>query len=136
MLRPAVKPKEQTMHTIILASSRIDQWQVFSDALRADIQANIVKVRSAAEALQAAQTLSPLAVAIDTELGDLAGVELVRRLLGINAMINTALASEKPEEIFHAETEGLGILMQLSPLPTPAEAGRLAERLRQVAGTV
>ena len=124
------------MHTIILASSRLDRWQVFSDALRADIQADIVKVRSAAEALQAAQTLNPLAVAIDSELGDLPGVELVRRLLGINAMINTALTSEKPEEIFHAETEGLGILMRLSPLPTSAEAGRFAQCLRQVAGAV
>ena len=124
------------MHTIILASLRVDQWQTFSDALQAATRADIVKVRSGAEALKAAQKLNPMAVAIDAELDDLAGVELVRQLLGINAMINTALASEKPEEIFHKETEGLGILMQLSSLPTSAEAGRFAERLRQVAGAV
>lgn len=124
------------MRTIILASSRVDQWQAFSDALQAATQADIVKVRSGAEALQAAQTFNPLAVVVDAELDDLAGVELVRQLLSINAMINTALASDKPEEIFHEETEGLGILMQLSPLPTPAEAGRFAESLRQVAGVV
>lgn len=124
------------MHTIILASSRAGQWREFSDALRADMQADIVNVRSGAEALKAAQRFKPLAVAIDTELDDIAGVELVRQLLGINAMINTALASEKPEEIFHSETEGLGILMQLSSLPTSAEAGRFAECLRRVAGAV
>jgi CheY-like chemotaxis protein len=124
------------MHTILLASPRVDQWQSFSDALRGDSQANIVKVRSGAEALEAARTIGPLVVAIDAELGDFTGVELVRRLLGINAMISTALVSDQSEEIFHEETEGLGILMKLSPLPTSAEAGRLAECLRQVTGAV
>lgn len=124
------------MQTIILASPRVDQWQAFSDALRSGAQANVVKVRTGAEALEAAQTLKPMAVAMDAELDDFSGIELVRRLLQINAMINTALASDKPEEIFHEETEGLGILMKLSLLPTSAEAGRLAECLRQVTGAV
>jgi CheY-like chemotaxis protein len=124
------------MQTIILASPRVDQWQAFSDALRAGFQANVVKVRTGAEALEAVQTLKPMAVATDAELDDFSGIELVRRLLQINAMINTALASDKPEEIFHEETEGLGILMKLSPLPTSAEAGRLAESLRQVTGAI
>jgi len=124
------------MHTIILVSPRVDHWKAFSNALRADTQANIVNARSGAEALEAAQVLKPLAMAIDAELGDLSGEELVRRLLGINAMINTALASGQSEESFHEETEGLGILMKLSPLPTSAEAGHFAECLRQVTGAV
>ena len=124
------------MQTIILVSPRVDQWEAFSDALRAGVQANVVKVRTGSEALEAAQRLKPMAVAMDAELADFSGVELVRRLLQINAMINTALTSDKSEEIFHEETEGLGILMKLSPLPTSAEAGRFAESLRQVTGAV
>ena len=124
------------MQTIILVSPRVDQWGAFSDALRAGVQANVVKVRTGSEALEAAQRLKPMAVAMDAELADFSGVELVRRLLQINAMINTALTSDKSEEIFHEETEGLGILMKLSPLPTSAEAGRFAESLRQVTGAV
>ena len=124
------------MQTIVLASPQVDQWKTFSEALRADTRANIVPVRSGAEALEAARTLKPLAMAVDAEMGDLSGAELVRRLIGINAMINTALASDEPEEVFHEETEGLGILMKLSPLPTPAEAGRFAECLRQVTGAI
>ena len=124
------------MHTIILASPRVDQWGAFSDALRADLDVDIVQARSAEQAEEAARKLNPLAVAIDATLGDLPGAELVRRLVGINAMINTALASEKSEEVFHEETEGLGILMKLSSPPTAAEAGRFAALLRQVAGVV
>jgi hypothetical protein len=124
------------MRTIILASPEVDQWQAFSEALQTAARADIVIVRSAAQALEAAQTLKPLAVAVGAKFSDLEGVELVRRLLRVDAMINTALASSDPEDIFHEATEGLGILMKLSPLPTPAEAGRLARFLGQVTGAV
>lgn len=122
------------MQMIILASPQGAQWQAFSDALRTNLGVDIVHARSGAQALEAAQKLNPLAVAIDGALGDFSGVELVRRLIGLNAMINTALASDHSEEVFHEETEGLGILMKLSSPPTSAEAGRFAARLRQVAG--
>jgi CheY-like chemotaxis protein len=128
--------KGETMHTIILASPQVDQWQAFADALGSGIQADIVKVRSALDAIEAAQSLRPQLVVIDAEIGDLSVTELIRRLLGIDAMINTAVASAEAEAIFHEENEGLGILMKLPPLPTSAEAGRLAECLRQVTGVV
>jgi hypothetical protein len=49
-------------------------------------------------------------------------------------MIYVAMASSRSEERFHEETEGLGLLMQLSPLPTSAEAGRLVDNLHQLSG--
>jgi CheY-like chemotaxis protein len=122
------------MQTIVLASPQVERWKPFSDALGARIQADIVIVRSGADAIEAAKTRHPQLVVIDAELGDLSAVELIRRLLGIDAMINTAVASAEAEAIFHEETEGLGILMKLPPLPTPAEAGRLAECLDQLQG--
>jgi CheY-like chemotaxis protein len=124
------------MLNIILASPQVDQWQAFSDALAAGIRADIVAVRSAADAIEAAHAQRPRLVVIDAALDDSTAVELIRRLLGIDAMINTAVASAAAEEIFHEETEGLGILMKLSPLPTSAEAGRLIECLRQVTGAI
>jgi CheY-like chemotaxis protein len=122
------------MLTIVLASPRVDQWQAFSDILASGTQADIVTVRTAADAIEAAQSLHPQLVVIDAELGDLTVAELIRRLLSIDAMINTAVASAEAEAVFHEETEGLGILMKLSPLPTAAEAGYLSEGLRQVTG--
>lgn len=47
------------MPAIILASSRPDHWRVFSDALQAEMQAEIVNVRSGAEALEVAQRSHP-----------------------------------------------------------------------------
>jgi CheY-like chemotaxis protein len=117
------------MQTIVLASPQVDRWQAFSDALGARIQSDITTVRSGADAIEAAKTLHPRLVVIDAGLGDMTAVELIRCLLGIDAMINTAVASAESEAIFHEATEGLGILMKLSPLPSPSEAGRLAECL-------
>ncbi len=122
------------MRSIILASPRIDQWEAFSDALRSEARVDIVPVRSGAEAIAAVQRRPPLAVAVDADLGDLSAVALIRRLLEIDAMIHVALVSGEPEDAFHEATEGLGILMKLSPLPTSAEARRFAERLRRMAG--
>jgi DNA-binding NarL/FixJ family response regulator len=122
------------MPSIVLVSPRVDQWQAFAQALQAAIQTDIIQVRFGAGAMEAARTARPLAMAIDADVGDMPGVDLIKRLLRINAMINIALVSDQPEEIFHEETEGLGILMKLSPTPDSAEAVRLAECLRQVAG--
>jgi CheY-like chemotaxis protein len=120
------------MLTIILASPQVGQWQAFSDALATGTQADIITVRSAADAIEAAQKLHPQLVVIDAELNDLSAAELIRRLLGIDAMINTAVASAAAEAVFHEETEGLGILMKLSSLPTSADAGHLVECLRSI----
>ena len=122
------------MSSIVIVSPRVDQWETFVRSLQAAIRVDIVKAASGAEAIEAARTINPLAMAIDADVGDMPGVELIKRLLPINAMIYTALVSDEPEEIFHETTEGLGILTKLSPTPDSAEAGRLAECLRQVAG--
>lgn len=124
------------MGSVVLVSPDVDRWEEFAQALRKQIKVDIIKVRTGRQALETARTVNPLAMAIDVSLDDMSGTELIKQLLGINAMINTALASDQPEEIFHEQTEGLGILMKLSLKPNPAEAGRLAECLRQVTGAV
>lgn len=122
------------MRTLILASPRVDAWQAFADVLAARFQMRIVKVRNGGEALEAARTERPFAVAVDSDLTDLSGVELVRRLVRVNAMVHTALVSGESEAQFHEKTEGLGILMPLSPIPTTGEAERLGRCLETMVG--
>ncbi|RJQ73308.1 MAG: response regulator [Desulfobacteraceae bacterium] len=127
-----MKRKDRPMRSIVLVSPLLDRWQEFAHALKAGIQVGIINARSGNEALEAARTANPVAMAIDVQLGDMSGVDLVKRLLRLNAMINIALASDEPEEHFHAKTEGLGILMKLSSIPNSAEAAGLIACLRQV----
>lgn len=122
------------MHTLILASPRVDEWQAFSDVLKTRFQMEIVSVRSGRETLEAVHSRRPLAVAVDAQLDDLPGSQFVRELLMVDAMIHTALVSDASEADFHEMTEGLGILMPLSPVPTAGEAERLGRSLETIAG--
>ncbi|MEJ2641365.1 MAG: response regulator [Desulfosarcinaceae bacterium] len=69
-------------------------------------------------------------VIVDEALGDMSGLGLVRRLLGVNALINTVLVSTESPEDFHEHTEGLGVLMPLPENCGAVEAAGLAEALR------
>jgi hypothetical protein len=60
------------------------------------------------------------------------GLDLVRRLLPINALINTAVISDLPPETFHEASEGLGIMAQLPPNPTTSNAREFWDRLKRM----
>jgi DNA-binding NarL/FixJ family response regulator len=75
----------------------------------------------------------PLAVIVDDDLLDMPGLDLVRRLLPINALINTAVISGQPPEEFHEAAEGLGIMAQLPPNPAKSDALEVLSRLKRLA---
>jgi DNA-binding response OmpR family regulator len=77
---------------------------------------------------------TPVAVIIDENLLDMPGLDLVRRLLPINALINTAVMSDLSPEDFHEAGEGLGIMAQLPPQPTESHALDIVSRLKRMAG--
>jgi DNA-binding response OmpR family regulator len=110
----------------------VEKWNDFAAELARRCGTDVIEVHSDTEAVDAAREKKPVIMIIDQHLGDTPGIELVPRLLRINAMIHTALVSDQPEEIFHDQTEGLGILMKLSPLPDRQEAVQLSERLSGV----
>lgn len=75
--------------------------------------------------LQCVSTDSIQIVAVDEQLDDMDGLELVNRIAQQHPFVNTALVSTSSEHDFHEETEGLGVLMQL---PSPPD-GESAEKL-------
>ena len=81
-------------------------------------------------ALDAVRIAAVDLVIVDETLGDMSGLALVRRLLDVNALINTVLVSTDTAEDFHERTEGLGILMPLPKRCGKAEAVRLIEGLK------
>jgi CheY-like chemotaxis protein len=75
----------------------------------------------------------PLAAVIDEILPDMPGLDLVRRLIQINALILTAVASGLAPEAFHEAAEGLGIMAQLPPVPAAAHADAFVAGLKRLA---
>lgn len=68
-------------------------------------------------------------VVLDEELGDMTGVEFMKKLLSVNPMINCAAVSPLPHKEFHEITEGLGVLAQLPIQPDVQKAEDLLKNL-------
>ena len=73
-------------------------------------------------------------VIVDERLDDMSGIAFVGRLVKINPLVNTAIVGSLAEEAFHEATEGLGVLMQLPPRPTEADAEALLAELAKIGG--
>jgi DNA-binding NarL/FixJ family response regulator len=77
---------------------------------------------------------APQLAIIDAGLPDTSPLDLVRELLMVNALINTAVVSDLSDEQFHDASEGLGILGRLPVNPGPVEAADLLGKLKAVLG--
>ena len=73
-------------------------------------------------------------VLADETLNDMTGLDLIKRLVAVNPMINCAAVSSLSREAYHEASEGLGILMQLPPKPVRADGQRLMAHLNQILG--
>ncbi len=122
------------MLRIVLATARPQPMEAFAAALSANPEVRLQHVDSGAEALETAQAFAPHLVIIDTGLGDYEPLELVQKLLRVNAMVNTVVVSPLSEEEFHEASEGLGVLGRLAGQPGEGDAAELLLRLKKVLG--
>jgi DNA-binding NarL/FixJ family response regulator len=122
------------MLRIVFATVRAQAMQAFTAALAANPEVELKCVVSGAEALEAARTSAPHLVIIDSDLSDTAPLDLAKKLLTVNAMVNTAVVSPLSEEEFHEASEGLGVLGRLPDNPGENDAADLLGRLKVVLG--
>lgn len=121
---------------LVLATSRPESLQAFAAALSSDPEVRLEQVDSGSAALLAVSASAPHLVIIDTDLPDFPSLDLVQKLLMVNAMVNTAVVSPLTEADFHEASEGLGILSRLPLEPDAGEAPGLLQKLRKVLGLV
>jgi len=116
---------------VILATPTLAGLEGFTKGLM-DAGAEVVHARSGVAALEMTKTRAPALVIVDGHLPDFRAFELVSQLARVNAMVNTAVMSGLASEQFHDDSEGLGVLAQLSPHPTTKDATDLMDRLRHI----
>jgi DNA-binding response OmpR family regulator len=85
-------------------------------------------------ALEMAAADSPDLVIVDEYIGGISGLEWIRRLMGVNAFIQTAAVSSQPQDAFHDASEGLGVMAHLPTRPGRFEAELLLKTLNQLTG--
>jgi DNA-binding NarL/FixJ family response regulator len=122
------------MLLIVLATSRPQALEAFAAALSSNPEVQVQFAPNGAAALEATRTVAPQLVIIDQGLADAEPLELVQKLLIVNAMVNTAVISPLSEDEFHEASEGLGVLASLPETPGAAEAADLLNKLQTVLG--
>jgi CheY-like chemotaxis protein len=90
------------------------------------------------QAESGSQTLSMVAehpfdiIIAEESLPDMQGLELSKKLITKNPLLNIALTSALSSGNFHEASEGLGILMQLPPVPQRSDAEKLLKHLHSI----
>jgi CheY-like chemotaxis protein len=120
------------MHRILIVTPNPTVLAAFAKSLTESQEVQVAWAESGQAAVTDVMKHFPLGVIIDENLLDMTGFDLVRRLLPINALINTVLISDLASEAFHEAGEGLGILAQLPPKPTPSDAEAVLAHLKRM----
>jgi DNA-binding response OmpR family regulator len=121
------------MHRVLIVTPHRSRLAEFAQCLAEQHDIQVVWAEDGKAAIADVMRHPPLAVIIDDNLLDMPGFDLVRRLLPINALINTAVISDLSAEAFHEASEGLGIMVQLPPTPAKSEALAVLARLKRMA---
>lgn len=119
---------------LLLVSARLEKIHSFAEGLSSDPEVCLEQVSSGAEALSIVRTRCPHLVIVDSGSPDIDSLDLVREMIGINAMVNTAVLSPLSDAAFHDKSEGLGVLCRLPPEPGGKDSEVLMQKLRGLPG--
>ncbi|SEM04499.1 Response regulator receiver domain-containing protein [Syntrophus gentianae] len=122
------------MLKLLLVSHSKDSLRGLSSSLSGKDDIELEMSTSGEEALTRLSSKTVDLVVADEDLGDMTALELSKRLLRINPMINCAVVSSLSPEEFHEASEGLGIMTQLPRQPGMKEAEILIRTLKQIQG--
>ena len=120
------------MIKILLVTTEKESFSEFATTLGKDEDVELSWSANGQEALEKISDNPVDLVAVNENIGDMTGIEFMKKLLMINPMINCAAVSSLSHEEFHEASEGLGVLMQLPVSPGEVEAKDLLKRLKNL----
>ena len=120
------------MIKILLATSEKESFSEFASTLGKNDDVELSWSANGQEALEKIPDNPVDLVAVNENIGDMTGIEFMKKLLMINPMINCAAVSSLSHKEFHEASEGLGVLMQLPVNPGEFEAKDLLKRLKNL----
>lgn len=120
------------MFKILIVSPDSDSLSGLVSGLKERDDVDLTLAESGGIALEMISVAAVDLVAVDEKLGDMTGLEFLKKLLSINPMVNSALANPLPPEEFHEVSEGMGVLVQLPVKPGKDQAEKLVQCLEKV----
>ena len=121
---------------ILLITARAERIQSFVEGLSSDPRVHLDIVSAEADALGVLRTEPPHLAIVDSTSEGADSFDLVRSIIGVNAMVNTAVTSPLSDAQFHDTGEGLGILCRVPVEPGRDDAVALLKKLRDFTGIV
>ncbi|MHC1700420.1 MAG: hypothetical protein AB9900_05485 [Humidesulfovibrio sp.] len=118
------------MH-ILIVTRRALELTAFADALAKGTGAQLRFTDGWVNAQATLKTVPPAFVVLDEGLRGGPPLELAKKLIQVNAMVNIVVVSPLPPEDFHEASEGLGLLAQVPVNPTAADGAALAKVFRR-----
>lgn len=116
---------------VLLATARSRELEDFISGL--DLKKNEpVVAESGQEALNMVGSIKPALVIVDDKLPDYEALELVREIVRLDAMVNTAVITGMSGKEFHEKSEGLGVICALPRDPGPEDARKLILNMEKV----
>ena len=122
------------MPRIMLVADQAHQFEDLTASLNAVPSVATMEVHTAEEALEMAAAHSPDLVIVDEYVGKVSALALIRRLMKVDAFMQTAAVSRQPHDAFHETSEGLGIMIQIPPRPGKFEAELILKTLKETWG--
>ena len=118
------------MPRILLVADQVEPLEELAQTLSAEKEIEVFWAHDGAAALESVAANSPALVVVDASIGGDSGLDLIQRLIGVDAFIQTAAVSSLSHDDFHEASEGLGVMVQLPPKPSRADALKLLQTLR------
>ncbi|MGA9177960.1 MAG: response regulator [Desulfobacterales bacterium] len=120
------------MIKILLVASEKEPFSEFDRVLKQKDNIELSWAATGQKALEALSDNPVDLVIVNENIGDMTGIEFMKKLLPINPMINCAAVSPLSPDEFHEASEGLGVLVQLPVDPGELEAEDLLKRLKNL----
>jgi len=120
------------MIKILLVTSEKELFSEFASTLEKNEDVELFWATNGKEALEKMPDNPVDLVVVNENIGDMTGIEFMKKLLPINPMINCSAVNTLEPEEFHEASEGLGVLMQLPVNPGKFEAEDLLKRLKKL----
>ena len=130
----SIGPQKAHSRAILLVSADPSQKQSFVAELGKQSGLALVTANSLEEAIATLQAHKITLALVDDPIGAHSGLDLIRRLIQIDAFMYTAVFSNAGEEDFHERSEGLGVLAKLPYAPSPEDARRIWDVMKTMAG--
>jgi YesN/AraC family two-component response regulator len=118
--------------TVLFATKEFSRFSELVLKMWREQAPEFVTATSGATALLQLQDSEIDMVIADEQLDDMSGIALVKEVVKINPLVNTAIVSSFSADEFHEATEGLGVLMQLPMQPHETDAEALLDVLEKI----